>query len=166
MSIHLHHTIFNNAMHNSVKFILCLFTPLLVGGVSGFFTSTNITTWYAFLNKPSFNPPNYLFGPVWTVLYLLMGVSFYMVLKQPKVPKPAIAIFIIQLTLNFFWSIIFFRFHALGLAFIEILMLLISICIMIVLFYKVNKWAAILNIPYLMWVGFASVLNFSIYYLN
>ena len=153
-------------MNKSIKLILCILLPLLVGGVSGYFTSQSIPNWYVYLNKPSFNPPNYLFGPVWTLLYILMGISFYLVLNKPNISWLLVGIFITQIILNFFWSFIFFNAHNLGLALFEIVLLWASILAMIILFYKTNKWAAILNIPYLLWVSFATLLNYSIYSLN
>lgn len=155
-------------MKNSITLTLCITVPLLIGGISGFATATSINDWYIDINKPSFNPPNYLFGPVWTTLYILMGISFYMILQSPKTElrKKAVAIFCIQLFLNFCWSFIFFKFQLLGLAFIEIIFMLLSIITMITVFYKINKTAALLQIPYLLWVSFASVLNGSIWYLN
>lgn len=153
-------------MNKSIKLILCILLPLLVGGVSGYFTSQSIPNWYVYLNKPSFNPPNYLFGPVWTLLYILMGISFYLVINKTNVNWLLVGIFITQLILNFFWSFIFFNAHNLGLALVEIIILWASILAMIILFYKTNKWAAILNIPYLLWVSFATLLNYSIYSLN
>jgi tryptophan-rich sensory protein len=141
---------------------------LLIGGLAGFATSSSINGWYVTINKPSFNPPNYLFGPVWTTLYILMGVSLYLILQSDssELRKKAITIFSIQLFLNFFWSFIFFNFQMLGLAFAEIILMWISILTMIIVFYKINKTAAFLQIPYLLWVSFASVLNGSIWYLN
>jgi tryptophan-rich sensory protein len=141
---------------------------LLVGGIGGIATASSITTWYAEINKPSFNPPNYLFGPVWTALYILMGISIYMILQSPKTElrKKAIAIFCIQLFLNFCWSFIFFKFQLLGLAFIEIILIWVSIITMIIIFFEINKKAALLQIPYLLWVSFASILNGSIWFLN
>ncbi len=153
-------------MNKSIKLILCILLPLLVGGISGYFTSQSIPNWFVYLNKPSFNPPNYLFGPVWTLLYILMGISFYLVINKPKVNWLLVSVFITQLILNFFWSFIFFNAHNLGLALFEIILLWASILAMIILFYKTNKWAAILNIPYLLWVSFATLLNYSIYSLN
>lgn len=155
-------------MKKTIKLIICISLPLLVGGISGFATATSINDWYVSINKPSFNPPNYLFGPVWTTLYILMGISFYMILQTAshEIRKKAVNIFSIQLLLNFCWSFIFFNFQLPGFAFIEIIMMWISILMMIILFYKINKTAALLQIPYLMWVSFASILNGSIWYLN
>ncbi len=140
----------------------------MTGTISGIATASNISTWYVTLNKPSFNPPNYLFAPVWTTLYLLMGVSLFMILQTAKSsPKTqAIKAFSVQLALNFCWSFLFFTFHTLGIALIEIIVLLCCILWMIFSFYKINKTAALFNIPYLLWVSFASILNASIYMLN
>jgi tryptophan-rich sensory protein len=141
--------------------------PLIVGGLSGYFTASNIATWYVTLNKPFFNPPNYLFGPVWTVLYLMMGISLGMIINaKHKNKNKSLIIFSIQLVLNFFWSVIFFSLQSPGWAAIEIIAMWLSIIYMIRNFYKINKWAGWLQIPYLLWVTFASVLNISIYVLN
>lgn len=150
------------------KILICILIPLIVGGVSGYFTTKNIATWYVTLIKPSFNPPNYLFGPVWTTLYILMGISLFLVLNKAKEfdKKKIIVVFSLQLILNFLWSFIFFEFHQLGLACFEIIVMWCSILYLIILFYKTDKWAAFINIPYLLWVSFASVLTFSIYFLN
>jgi len=155
-------------MNKYLKLALCITIPLLIGGISGFATATSINDWYVSINKPSFNPPNYLFGPVWTTLYILMGISFFMILQSPanEIRKKAITIFCIQLFLNFWWSFIFFKFQLLGLAFIEIILIWSSIITMITIFYKINKAAALLQIPYLLWVSFASILNGSIWFLN
>jgi benzodiazapine receptor len=155
-------------MNKFIKLALCITVPLLIGGISGFATATSINDWYVGINKPSFNPPNYLFGPVWTTLYILMGISFFMILQSPvnEFRKKAVAIFCIQLLLNFCWSFIFFKFQLLGFAFIEIILMWISIVTMIIIFFEINKKAALLQIPYLLWVSFASVLNGSIWFLN
>ena len=155
-------------MNKFLKLCLCIIIPLLIGAVSGFATASSINTWYVTLHKPFFNPPNYLFGPVWTTLYMLMGISFYMILqsRNSKYKKGAIYLFCIQLFLNFCWSFIFFKFQYLGLALIEIIMMWISILAMIIWFAKLNKTAAYLQIPYLCWVSFAAVLNASLWYLN
>lgn len=155
-------------MKKTLKLLLCILTMLLIGGLAGFATSTSINGWYTSINKPSFNPPNYLFGPVWTTLYILMGVSLYLILQSEssELRKKAIAIFSIQLFLNFCWSFIFFNFQMLGLAFVEIILMWICILTTIVVFFKINKTAGLIQIPYLLWVSFASVLNGSIWYLN
>ena len=155
-------------MKHFLKLSLCILSTLLIGGISGFATASSINGWYVTINKPSFNPPNYLFGPVWTSLYILMGISLYIILQSDsnELRKKAVTIFSIQLFLNFCWSFIFFNFQNLGFAFVEIILMWISILTMIIIFYKINKTAAFLQIPYLLWVSFASILNGSIWYLN
>lgn len=155
-------------MNRYIKLFFCILIPLLIGGVSGASTANSITTWYAALNKPFFNPPNYLFGPVWTALYMLMGISLFLILETPKseLRKRAVIVFCIQIFLNFWWSIIFFKFHALGLALVEIVMIWASILLMILVFKKLSKTAAYLQVPYLLWVSFATALNTAIWYLN
>jgi tryptophan-rich sensory protein len=150
------------------KLIVALILPLSIGAFAGMFTSKAIPEWYATLNRPSFNPPNWLFGPVWTTLYLLMGISLYMIWKQEKskVRNLAMLVFLIQLALNFAWSFIFFYFNKIGFAFAEIIILWVSIVLMIILFYRIKPLAAYINIPYLVWVSFASMLNLSYYLLN
>ena len=154
-------------MKKGAKLSVSILLPLIIGGISGYYTTSNIQSWYVTLIKPSFNPPNYLFGPVWTSLYIIMGISFYMIWSSTKSNKnKLIGIYLFQLVLNFLWSFIFFKYHAIGIAAIEIVFLWLSILTMIIMFYKNNKWAAFINIPYLLWVSFASVLNISIYLLN
>ena len=155
-------------MNRYLKLTLCLLLPLIVGGVAGYATATSIGTWYAQLNKPFFNPPNWLFGPVWTVLYILMGVSFYLILQSTKNidRRKAIYVFVIQLFLNFWWSFLFFKFHLLFIALVEIVLIWVSIVTMISRFKNVNKTAAYLQIPYLLWVSFATALNGAIWWLN
>jgi tryptophan-rich sensory protein len=140
---------------------------MVVGGISGVATVAGIKDWYVHLNKPFFNPPNYLFGPVWSILYLLMGVSLFMILQSKSITKKkAISIFFVQLFLNFWWSFLFFKFQLLGISLIEIVLMWLSILWMIIEFKKINKTAAYLQIPYLAWVTFASLLNLAIWYLN
>jgi tryptophan-rich sensory protein len=141
---------------------------LLVAAVAGYATSTNISNWYVYLNKPWFNPPNSIFGPVWTVLYLLMGISLFLIWKTTatRARSRALRIFLIQLGLNFAWSFIFFYSRQPGWAFVEIILLWGSIIYMIFLFNGINRVAAYLQVPYLLWVTFAACLNFSIWYLN
>jgi tryptophan-rich sensory protein len=155
-------------MKNTIKLIFCILLTIAVGAISGIATSGSVNDWFVGINKPTFNPPNYLFGPVWTVLYILMGISLFMILQSQNndLRKRAITIFCIQLVLNFCWSFIFFKFHLIGMAFVEIILIWMSIIWMILAFSKINKTAAYLQIPYLLWVSFASVLNGAIWYLN
>jgi benzodiazapine receptor len=155
-------------MKSTLRLLLCILLPLAVGGISGFATASGMDSWYYSLTAPSFNPPGWVFGPVWTALYILMGISFYLIVKSPPSEDrtAAFLIFIIQLVLNFAWSFLFFKFRMTGVAFIEILLMWISILLMIRLFKKVNLTAAILQIPYLLWVSFASVLNGAYWWLN
>ena len=151
-----------------IKLIVSLFLPLSVGAVAGMFTSQAVPIWYASLNRPSFSPPNWVFGPVWTTLYILLGISFFLIWKENPTRERnlAIKVFSIQMLLNFAWSFIFFYFNLIGVALIEIILLWISISLMIYLFYKIKPLAAYLNIPYLLWVSFATILNAGYYLLN
>lgn len=151
-----------------IKLLVSIILPLALGAIAGMFTSQSVPEWYETLNRPSFNPPNRIFGPVWTILYILMGISLFLIWKQnsSKERNLAILIFLSQLTLNFLWSFIFFYFNMIGFALIEIILLWINIIIMIVLFFKIKPIAAYINIPYLLWVTFAAVLNASYFLLN
>jgi tryptophan-rich sensory protein len=152
-----------------MKLLFSILIPILIGGTAGFFTSAAIPGWYSTLQKPSFNPPNWIFAPVWTTLYVLMGVASWLVWSS-KVPtaqkQTALAVYGIQLLLNFAWSFIFFNQHALGLAFAEILLLWGSIFLTIILFARINEGAAWLLVPYISWVSFAAILNYTIWKLN
>ncbi len=129
------------------------------GIVGSIFTVNSIQNWYAFLNKPSFSPPNYLFGPVWTLLYLLMGISLYLVRKN----KFAVKLFLVHLFVNAIWSIIFFGMHKIGLALADILIMWFMLIAVMIRFYTVKKQASYLLLPYLAWVTFATVLNYSLW---
>lgn len=141
----------------------------LVGIVSTPFTISAISTWYVFLVKPSFSPPNWIFGPVWTTLYLLMGVSAFLIwrkgLKNKKV-KRALSYFLVQLFFNISWSLLFFGLHSPLLGLLNIILLLISIVLTIQAFYRISKIAAYILVPYLLWVSFATILNIAIVLLN
>ncbi len=152
-----------------MKFIISLLLPLAVGGLSGFFTVKAIPGWYAQLNKPWFNPPNWLFSPVWTSLYIMMGIALWLVWKSDapqQLKQRAICLFAAQLVLNFFWSLIFFNLHQIGWALVEIIALWTTILLTIFAFAKVSTTAAWLLVPYLSWVSFASILNYSLWGLN
>ncbi len=151
-----------------LKLVLSLALPLTAGAVAGLATVNAIPEWYSTLKSPPFSPPNWIFGPVWTVLYLLMGLSFYLVWTEPasRLRNIAMILYSVQLLLNFCWTFLFFYFKQIGWAFAEIVVLWIFIAGMIVLFYKVRRAAAYLNIPYLSWVSFAAVLNAAYFLLN
>jgi len=151
-----------------IKLVVSIALPLGIGAIAGLFTAQAIPDWYATLNKPSFNPPNWLFGPVWTTLYFLLGISFFLIWKidPSKERNIAISVFLLQLLLNFGWSFFFFYFKMIGCALVEISVLWISIVMMLILFYKIRPIAAYINIPYLLWVTFATILNAGYYILN
>jgi translocator protein len=157
-------------MNNYVKLFISILIPLVIGSSAGFFTTSGVNGWYALANKPSFNPPNWIFAPVWTTLYILMGIALYLVWKSTNttlaVKQTAILLFVVQLTLNFFWSILFFKFQLTGWAFVEIIAMWVAILFTILWFGKISSTAAWLLVPYICWVSFASVLNYSIWKLN
>jgi tryptophan-rich sensory protein len=156
-----------NKKHISALIFFLLVT-FLAAFIGNFFTMPSIQDWYASLSKPSFNPPNWLFGPAWTILYFLMAVSAFLVWQKRENPraKKALTFYFIQLALNSLWSIIFFGWQNLGLAFVEIIFLWLFILLTLINFYKIVRVAGILFIPYILWVSFASLLNFSIWQLN
>ena len=156
-------------MNNVIRLGIAVMIPLMVGGLSGLVTAQGVRDWYPTLIKPSFNPPSWVFGPVWTVLYLMMGIAAFLVWQKgwdSGAVKVALALFAIQLILNGLWSILFFGIRSPGLAFAEILLLWISIGATVVLFWRVSPVAGMLLLPYEAWVTFAAVLNGSIWILN
>ncbi len=156
-------------MRNFKVPFLSFLGPFLAGAIGSLFTFPAIPVWYESLNKPSFSPPNFVFGPVWTTLYILMGISFYFAISKAKgkiVRKDLVLIYVIQLVLNTFWSIVFFGLRNPFLGAVVIVSLWLAIVAMIIKFFRVLPLAGILNVPYLLWVSFASYLNFWIYYLN
>ena len=138
---------------------------LLVGGAATFFTEPSIPTWYAGLNKPGFNPPNWLFAPVWTTLYVLMGIAAARIWTRTG-PGLEIKLWGAQLVLNFFWSAIFFSLHMIGAALAEMAGLWLLILATLILFWRKDRVAGLLMAPYLAWVSFAFALNFAIWQLN
>ena len=147
------------------KLAACIAIPLAVGGVSALLTRNGMKI-FSEINKPALSPPGWLFPVVWTVLYILMGVSSYLVLTSEKPNKTALKVYGIQLIFNFFWSIFFFNFGLYLFSFIWLIALWVLILLTIFLFYIISKPAAYLLIPYLLWVTFAGYLNFAIYLLN
>jgi len=164
----------------------------MAGVIGSVFTIPAIGSWYKTLNKPSFNPPNWIFGPVWTLLFLLMGISFYLVWDKKWVVKNKtkeiknlkinpwfeklwtgdwqkiniLSIFFVQLLLNVGWSVAFFGMQSPGTALSILLMLWVSILFTIINFYRVSKLSAYLLIPYILWVSFAGILNYALLILN
>lgn len=156
-------------MSSYVKLLIAIAIPVLAGGISGFFTVTGVESWYQTIQKPSWNPPNWVFGPVWTTLYVMMGIALWLVWKEDtsrELKLIAGILFAAQLTLNFFWSFIFFKLELPGWAFAEILVMWVAILATIFAFAQVNKTAAWLLVPYISWVSFAAMLNFTIWRLN
>jgi len=150
-----------------LQVILCLAIPQIAGLIGSVFTTTQISTWYAGLIRPSIAPPNWIFGPVWIFLFLLMGIALIPIVKSKMKHKEiAYIVFGTQLVLNIFWSIFFFALHSPALALFEIIFLWFAILMNILIFFKINKWSGILLIPYFLWVSFASVLNYFFWILN
>jgi benzodiazapine receptor len=156
-------------MDKLIRLAIAVAIPLAVGGMSGLATAHGIQDWYPSLVKPSFTPPSWLFGPVWTLLYLMMGTAAFLVWQkgwESGAVKAALALFAIQLILNGLWSVLFFGMRWPGLALAEILLLWISIGGTIALFWRVAPVAGLLLLPYDAWVTFAVVLNGAIWLLN
>ncbi|MBN2014147.1 MAG: tryptophan-rich sensory protein [Candidatus Altiarchaeota archaeon] len=151
------------------KLIAAILICNLAGIVGSVFTASSVGTWYQTINKPGFTPPGWVFAPAWTTLYILMGVSMYLIwirgLQTPGV-KTSLVIFSSQLLLNTIWSILFFGLRNPFYAFVEIIFLWILIVASIVSFYRIDRRAAILLIPYILWVSFAAYLNYSVWQLN
>jgi tryptophan-rich sensory protein len=151
------------------RLLLSIAISQSAGLIGTLFTFSAIPTWYAYLNKPSFAPPNWVFGPVWTTLYALMGISIVLILEKKisrRKKNMALILFGLQLFLNFLWSVVFFGGHQLLLSIFIIVFLWLSILSLIIMFKKISNFASLLLVPYLAWVSFASLLNISIFVLN
>ncbi len=146
--------------------VLFLILTLAVGGAAGYATAPEIAGWYATLHHPSFAPPNGVFAPVWTALYVLMGIAAWRVWRVAGLGSRPLLLFFVQLALNFAWSFIFFRYHRIDLALAEILVLLVFILLTTAAFARRDRIAALLFVPYIAWVGFATALNFTFWRLN
>ena len=152
-----------------LKFVVSIALCQSAGLLGSFFTIPAIPTWYATLNKPAFSPPDWLFSPVWISLYTLMGISLFMIWnKAEKRPYrlKALVFFFIQLVLNALWSVFFFGLQSPLAGLIEMAFLWSAIVLTIYYFFKLSQWAGILLLPYLVWVSFAFILNFSLWTLN
>lgn len=153
----------------TVKLIISILLCIGLGSIGGIATASSIDTWYATVNKPSFNPPNWLFAPVWTTLFTLMGIAAALVWHEGldnKMVKKALILFGIQFVLNMIWSWLFFGMQNPMLAFIEIIILWVFIFLTVRAFFGIKNASGWLLVPYILWVSFAAVLNFSIWQLN
>lgn len=141
---------------------------LAAGAIGGLATASSVATWYPSLNKPAFNPPNAVFGPVWTTLYILMAVAAWRVWRSGPAPgrRAALTLYGVQLALNLAWSLLFFGLRNPGLALGEVVLLLGSVVATATLFWRLDRPAGSMMIPYAAWVAFASLLNFEIWRLN
>jgi len=157
-------------MNTKIKLAISLITPQVAGLIGSVFTVSSVTGWYSTITRQELAPPNWIFGPVWTTLFVLMGIALFLVWKkeesQKKKVRTAIYLFAGQLVLNTLWSIIFFGLQSPGWAFVEIIFLWLAILATIIAFARVSRLAAWLLIPYIAWVGFAAYLNYSIWMLN
>jgi benzodiazapine receptor len=144
--------------------LLCL----ALSALGGLATSSSVGTWYQTLAKPSFNPPDWVFAPVWTTLYIFMAIAGWRVWRTPnsQLRTHALRVFYVQLALNLLWSFLFFGMQAIGLALVEIIALLVAIVVTTVLLWRIDRPAGILFLPYSMWVAFASLLNSALWVLN
>jgi translocator protein len=142
---------------------------LAVGGLAGWATSQSVVEWYPTLNKPSWNPPPWIFAPVWTTLYVMMGAAAWLVwMKNIRFSgvRVAMILFGVQLVLNGLWSFLFFKFHSPAWALVDIVALVVTLALTVVAFFNQSKLAGLLLVPYLAWVSFATFLNYTIWQLN
>lgn len=156
-------------LKNPSQLVISVSLCLFVGFAGSIITSPSMPIWYATLQKPIFSPPNWIFAPVWTILYILMGIAAYLVWRQglkKKIVRFALKLFLLQLALNFLWSVIFFGFKLPLVALGDIIFLWIAIFVTMKSFSPINKNAALLLLPYLLWVSFAVLLNAGIVLLN
>lgn len=153
-------------VRNLPKLVFAILICQGAGFLGSIFTAPAISTWYVTLQKPELSPPNWVFAPVWTALFLMMGIALYLVLSAKVQSKKAVQLFGFQLGLNVAWSIIFFGLKNPGLALLEIVILWIAIFLTIKSFYQINKTAGYLLVPYLLWVSLALYLNYQIWILN
>jgi len=156
-------------LRTALLLVICIAAPLIIGFVGTLFTYGGLNGWYALLAKPSFTPPAWVFAPAWTVLYILMGISLFLILKNgsgsPSL-KPAIILFAAQLLINLAWSVAFFGMRAVGLALCLLLVLIALIAATMLFFRRISAPAAWLLVPYLAWCCFAAALNIGIWLLN
>jgi benzodiazapine receptor len=156
-------------MKSISKLLFSVSVCLLTGFLGSFATTDSVTTWYADLSRPSFTPPDWTFGVVWTILYLMMGISAFLIWNNgihKRQVNVALGLFVIQLVLNGLWTPIFFGLHMIALALVEIVLLWIAILMTILAFWRISKPATFLLLPYILWVSFAVALNAAPWFLN
>jgi benzodiazapine receptor len=149
-----------------MRLLVCIVVCLGAAGIGSLLTTPSLRPWYEGLSKPRWNPPNWLFGPVWTILYLAMAIAAWLVWRKAGVTAAPMQLFLTQLVLNVAWSALFFRLRSPGLAFTEIVILWFAILATTIEFWRAVPAAGWLLLPYLIWVGYATALNFSIWRLN
>lgn len=154
--------------NSTIALIASIGIAQLAGIIGSIFTTPNISTWYASLTKPAWNPPNWLFGPVWLTLFVLMGIASYRIWLQRKKPEVVgvLVIYVTHLAVNIAWSMLFFGAKLLDVAFYEIIVLWLLIGYLIIRFHRIDKLAGYLLIPYFAWVSFATLLNYTVWMLN
>jgi benzodiazapine receptor len=156
-------------MKRAGKLICSVSLCLLTGFLGSFATMDSVKTWYADLSRPSFTPPDWAFGVVWPILYVMMGISAFLIWSRgidKRQVRVALGLFILQLVLNGLWTPIFFGLHMIALALVDIVLLWAAILMTILAFWRISKTAAYLLIPYILWVSFAIVLNATLWFLN
>lgn len=155
---------FSRSLQLLFSFILCY----AAGGIGQLFTYKEISTWYPTLQKAPFNPPGWVFGPVWTILYAFVAISLFLILEKRKsiFRKWGLIFFFTQLILNTLWTLIFFGAHATAFAFIDLLLMILATILTMFIVWKISRGAVYLLVPYLLWISFASILNFFVVILN
>ena len=156
-------------LKNIKPYLICIIICIMIEAFSGLITQGSVNTWYNTIVKPDFTPPKWVFAPIWTLLYLIMGIAWGNINNIPlnsAIIKKANTLFIIQLSFNSLWSIIYFGFHNIGYALVDIILLWLTLILTIHQFFKISKLSGYLLIPYLLWTSYALVLNASIWHLN
>ncbi len=154
---------------NWKKFLIALILPQCAGAVGSIFTRESVATWYPQLNRPLFTPPSWVFAPVWTTLFLLMGWAFFLILSSDHEKTRrgiAISLFCIHLAVNILWSFFFFGLRSPFWAFVDISILWGMIALLVRIFWGINRWAGVMLVPYFLWVSFASFLNYGLWRMN
>lgn len=149
-----------------IALLVFLAVCFAVAGIAGMVTATSVDTWYPTLAKPAFTPPDRVFGPVWTALYAMMALAAWLVWRRVGRQGWGLYLFLVQLALNLLWSILFFGLQLVGLALVDIAVLLVSIAMTTTAFWRIDRRAGALLVPYLLWVAYASTLNGAIWLMN